>query len=164
MVFLAYYPASHNGFVNYDDLTYVVENSRVQAGLDLGRNSLGISNLDRQQLASHHLAFPHAGLPVLRSEAVWTSPHEPVIAYPQLLAVIPDPEADDRHRVAEFFGWPCCLAYTRCTFNLVAWVAERKDVLSGLFGFACPLVLCGVCAKINGRNPWSRRRKPKSQK
>ncbi len=33
MVFLAYYPASHNGFVNYDDLTYVVENTRVQAGL-----------------------------------------------------------------------------------------------------------------------------------
>ena len=55
---LAYLPATHDRFINYDDDDYITQNPVVQKGLTWA-SQMGLHHLARQQLASAHLAFTH---------------------------------------------------------------------------------------------------------
>ena len=53
-----------NGFVNFDDHTYVLKNPHLAKGLT-AKGCLGLHGRPRPQLASADLALAHAGLPAL---------------------------------------------------------------------------------------------------
>ena len=50
-----FWPVNHYEFVNYDDVSYVMENPHIQQGLTPGHPRLVLSGGGGWQLASHHL-------------------------------------------------------------------------------------------------------------
>lgn len=156
---ILYWPVLQHGFVNYDDDRYVTANPQVQAGLTLASirwawlnpvadNWHPLTVMSHQLICQfcgvnpwgHHLAnvLLHAANAALvfvwlrrLTGAVWKS----------LV-------------VAALFAWH------PLRVESVAWVAERKDVLSGLFGLLALIAYtryaCGV------QNPESRKQKAES--
>lgn len=136
LVALAYWPVVHNQFVSYDDDGYIVENEYVNSGLSLHGLHWAFTSIQREanwhpltwishmvdcqlfglEPAGHHLA--NVGLHAINS----------ILLYCLLLRMTRSvwPSAI----VAAFF------AVHPLHVESVAWAAERKDVLSTLFGLA----------------------------
>ncbi len=129
-----YWPATSHDFVNYDDDPYVTGNAHVHKRIDLGKPGMGLLEPCGRQLASHNGVVPHAGLPTVRFEALGTSPDQRAAA----------------RRSTPGWSFCCCSGLTGAVWRSVwvaavfgwhplhvesvAWVSERKDVLSAFFG------------------------------
>ncbi len=133
LIALAYWPVAANGFTNYDDDDYVVENEFVNQGLSANNIVWAMTLLDRAnwhpltwlshmldcQLfglkpAGHHLM--NLGLHAINSLLLyWVLLRMSRAVWPSIV-------------VAAFF------AVHPLHVESVAWVAERKDVLSTMFG------------------------------
>lgn len=128
----AFWPALGNGFVNYDDNLYVTDNPRVQAGLGWGglvwAFTTGHSaNWHPLTWLSHQLDCALYGLDPRGHHLTSVLLH---LANAVLFFLL----------LERFTGraWPAALAAALFALHplrveSVAWVAERKDVLSALF-------------------------------
>lgn len=128
-----YWPAIHFDFINYDDPLYVTENPHVQAGLSWGSvkwafSSIVCSNWHPLTVLSHMADCQIFGL------QPW-EPHLLNVLFHSLNAVL----------VFVLFwqltgaGWRSLLvaalfAAHPLQVESVAWIAERKNLLSGFFG------------------------------
>ena len=128
-----YWPVHHFEFINYDDPDYVYENPHVRGGLTLRGLVWAFTTDYTSQLASVNLAVPHAGLPVVRVERlahiIWSMCLFHIANTLLLFGVL--------NRMTRR-AWRS--AFVAALFALhplhvesVAWVAERKDVLSAFF-------------------------------
>jgi tetratricopeptide (TPR) repeat protein len=133
LTWAAFWPVLHNGFVNYDDPEYVTENPHVQTGLTTANIHWALTN-------------PHGGN--------W----HPLTSVSHMLDVqLFGQQASWHHAINLLFhtanavllylllqgltgrAWrSACVAALFAVHPLhvesVAWMAERKDVLSGFFG------------------------------
>jgi Flp pilus assembly protein TadD len=128
-----YWPALQNGFVNYDDDRYVTANSRVQAGLSV--SNLGwafitpvAGNWHPLTVLSHMLVCQLGGLNPWPHHLVNVLLHA---ANAVLVFVLLRQLTGSRRRS---FVVAALFAVHPLRVESVAWVAERKDVLSGFFG------------------------------
>ena len=133
LIALAYWPVANNGFINYDDDDYVVENEFVNQGLTVNNMVRAMTALDAANWhpltwLSHMLDCQLFGLKPAGHHLVSLGLHaiNSMLLYCVLLrmtrAVWPSIV------VAAFF------AVHPLHIESVAWVAERKDVLSTMFG------------------------------
>lgn len=132
VTFIAYEPLRHNDFVDYDDDIYVTNNPTVQSGLNLKSliwafSRPHIANWHPLTLLSHMMDCQLFGLNPFWHHLTSLFFH---IANTLLLFWI--------FNKMTGLVWPS--AFTAAAFALhplhvesVAWVAERKDVLSGFF-------------------------------
>lgn len=130
---VAYQPVCNNGFVNYDDDKYVTNNANIKNGLTSQSllwafTSQDASNWHPLTWISHILDFQLFGLSPLGHHLTSVLLH--IINTLLLLYIL-----------QKITGavWPS--AFAACLFAVhplhvesVAWIAERKDVLSTLFG------------------------------
>jgi tetratricopeptide (TPR) repeat protein len=131
---VAYEPIRHNGFVDYDDPRYITENPDITSGLTLQSFSRAFTYPHANMwhpltTLSHILDCQFFGLNPLGHHIVSVSLH---IANALLLFWILNSLTGS--------AWPS--AFVAAVFALhplqvesVAWAAERKTVLSGLFWF-----------------------------
>jgi len=129
---VAYEPIRHNEFVSYDDYTYITENPNVTGGLTLQSvawafTSVHMGNWHPLTLLSHILDYQLFGPNPVGHHFVSLLFH---IANTLLLFWI----------LADMTGATWASAFVAAVFALhpvqvesVAWAAERKTVLSGLF-------------------------------
>ncbi len=133
LIALAYWPVANNDFINFDDDDYVVENEFVNQGLTVNSivwamTSLDAANWHPLTWLSHTLDCQLFGLKPAGHHLVNLGLHaiNSMLLYYVLLrmtrAVWPSIV------VAAFF------AVHPLHVESVAWVAERKDVLSTMFG------------------------------
>jgi len=130
--FAVYAPVRHHDFVNYDDMLYVVENPNVHAGLDLGSIGRALS-----------APYEPSWIPL-----TWISLHVDTRLYgPEPAGVhLTNVALHALSAVLLFFALSRMTqstgasAFVAAVFALhplhvesVAWAAERKDVLSGVF-------------------------------
>jgi Tfp pilus assembly protein PilF len=130
---LVYLPVRQNDFVDYDDGDYVTDNQMVQKGLTWGGvkwafTTLRASNWHPVTWLSHMLDCELFGLNPAMHHLVNVMLHaaNAVLLFACLL------------RLTKAL-WPCALiaalfAWHPLHVESVAWVAERKDVLSTFFG------------------------------
>ena len=133
LIALAYWPAVHNEFINYDDDDYVVENELVNQGLTVNGMHWAMTSLDRANWhpltwISHMIDCQIFGLKPAGHHLVNVGLHaiNSILLYCILLRMTQ--AAWPSIVVAAFF------AVHPLHVESVAWVAERKDVLSTLFG------------------------------
>ena len=157
-----YTPVGEHAFVAYDDDVYVTENAEVRAGL--GADGLRwaattghAANWHPLTWLSHMLDVELFGLaPGVRITGPASSLHAGTAAllFLALLALT--------GRTLERRSWPRALfALHPLRVESVAWVAERKDVLSGFFAVATLLAYAELGAGGGGdagATPWSARR------
>src|SRR5258708_2455517 len=95
---------------------------------------MGLWQLCAGQLASADLADAHARLPMVRPEAVGTSPDECRATHNKYTFVVPGVEEDDRGDVAQLFGgcifWLASLACGICGMGGGEEGRFKRDVLS----------------------------------
>jgi tetratricopeptide (TPR) repeat protein len=127
-----YWPVLHHGFASYDDFDYVTENARVQAGLSWDSiiwafRSIEASNWHPLTWLSHMLDAQFFGLRAAGHHLTSLLLH---VANTLLLFFL----------LKRLTGGLWRSAFVAALFALhplhvesVAWVAERKDVLSALF-------------------------------
>ena len=122
----------HHEFVNFDDNVYVYDNPHVTHGLTAAEIAWAFTATEASNWHPLDLALPHAGLPVLRAGRRRTSLDQRAVARRHR-----DPAVLVLWRMTGDL-WPS--AFVAAVFAIhplrvesVAWVAERKDVLSGLF-------------------------------
>jgi len=167
IVFACFWPALRNGFTVYDDPEYVTENPHLRHRAHATERGVGLHGGAFQQLASVDLDFARARLqhlPGSRRGPSFTS-----LLYPRALIrcccfcgsaeppALPDVAPDSRGARVRTSGCrPSRLAprlaaaarssrsrsdCIRCHVESVAWVSERKDVLSTFFDcFRCSRV------------------------
>jgi protein O-mannosyl-transferase len=133
LTFAAFWPVLRNGFVNYDDPEYVTENPHVQTGLNADNLRWALTsqhggNWHPLTTSSHMLDVQLFGLKARWHHAVNLVFHT---ANAALLFLLLEGLTGRTWRSA-------CVAALFAVHPLhvesVAWVAERKDVLSGFFG------------------------------
>jgi tetratricopeptide (TPR) repeat protein len=139
LTFALYAPVLHHGFVAFDDAAYVTANARVQAGLTPGNipwafTSLVSANWHPLTVLSHMLDCQWYGLRPWGHHLTSVLLHalNTVLVFLLLLRL-----TGARWRsvmVAALFGWH------PLHVESVAWVAERKDVLSTGFGLLALLL------------------------
>jgi protein O-mannosyl-transferase len=129
---LAYMPVARDGFVNYDDQLYVTDNRVVQngltwAGVQWAFTHVVCSNWHPLTIMSHMLDCRLYGLSASGHHLTNVLLHTASVV---LLFLV----------LREMTGFPWRSAFVAAVFAIhplrvesVAWVAERKDVLSGLF-------------------------------
>ena len=105
---------------------------RITQRADLGRDQVGIHQPPGRQLGSAHLDFPHRRLAALWPECRRASSDQRAAARRHGGLALSRSAADVRPL------WPSALAAALLAIHplrveSVAWVTERKDVLSGLF-------------------------------
>ena len=155
MTFVLYWPATSLGFVDYDDNVYVTENPHVQNGLTWNGLKWAFTNTEyaaywapmmwlSQQLAcqffglnpwGHHLV--NVLLHVLNTALVF-------ILFRRMTKAI-----WRSFFVAALFGWH------PLRVESVAWVTERKDVLSACFGLLSLIYYVGYAQSRATCNPTS---------
>ena len=154
-----YWPATRCDFVNYDDDVYVSANVQVQNGTDLGKHKMGVLEPGVLQLAPLNGVVPHGGLSVCGLKP-WGHHLTNVLLHALnagLVFALLQQMTGARWRsllVAALF------AFHPLRVESVAWVSERKDVLSGFFGL---LALMAYARYAEGevssaevkRSPWS---------
>src|ERR1039457_7353022 len=131
-VLLAYSPVTHNGFLNYDDDTYITNNPHVQAGLTWATVKWAFTTYDQANWhpltwLSHALDCQLFGLNPAGPHFVNVVLH---VANVLLLFLLLQSATGFRWRsliVAALF------ALHPMNVESVAWAAERKNVLSMLF-------------------------------
>src|SRR5437870_3858045 len=154
IVWIAFGRALNDGFVGYDDQNYVLRNPRVTNGLTLGSIQWAFTHvhatnwhplttishmLDCQlyglQPWGHHLTniLLHAAAAILLFFAL-----RELTASGDAVAGIGDAGRDQRYRLQRGPLWPsvfiaAVFAVHPLRVESVAWVSERKDVLSGVF-------------------------------
>jgi Flp pilus assembly protein TadD len=148
-IFLAYAQTFHFGFVNYDDPDYVTANAHVQAGLtaeSIGwafRHSFA-GNWFPLTWISHMLDFELFGLHAGRHHFTSVCLH--AAASVLLFLVL---------RRITGTRWPSAMVAALFALHpshveSVAWIAERKDVLSAFFWMLTLLAYAGY-AKLPGK-------------
>jgi tetratricopeptide (TPR) repeat protein len=159
----AFWPVLRNGFVNYDDPEYVTENPHIQTGLTAANIRWALTsqhggNWHPLTTVSHMLDVQFFGLKASWHHAVNLLFHTLNALLVYLLLQGLTGRAWRSACVAALF------AVHPMHVESVAWVAERKDVLSGFFGLLT-LVAYGkyVRSGDGGGQAKSEIRNPKSE-
>jgi tetratricopeptide (TPR) repeat protein len=131
--FALYWPALRNGFVNYDDDSYVTANARVQSGLTAENFRWAFThtvagNWHPLTVLSHMLVCQFYGLNPFGHHLVNVLLHAANAALVFILLRRLTGAVLRSAIMAALF------AVHPLRVESVAWVAERKDVLSGFFG------------------------------
>ncbi|HLZ52916.1 MAG TPA: tetratricopeptide repeat protein [Verrucomicrobiae bacterium] len=128
-----YWPATRHGFINYDDNVYVTANLHVQRGLTLENLEWAFvhpvsENWHPLTILSHMLDCQLFGLKPWGHHltSVWLHALNTILVFLLLRGLTGTFWRSAL--VAALFGWH------PLHVESVAWVAERKDVLSGCFG------------------------------
>jgi Tfp pilus assembly protein PilF len=161
LVALAFYPVLRNGFINLDDPSYVALNSHVQQGLSWESIKWAFTGLDSANWhpltwLSHILDYQLFG------ERVWGHHLSSLVLHGvNTVALFLGLRALTGSLwrsffVAAFFG------VHPLRVESVAWVAERKDVLSTLF-FILSLWEYAKYAKAEVRRPMCKVQSPKAE-
>lgn len=141
-----YWPVLHNGFIDFDDDDYVTVNMAVRQGLTLkgfvwAFSSFHAANWHPLTWLSHMLDIELFALNPMGHHAVSLLLH--TVNSALLCAVL--------YRLSGFLGRSMIVALLFAVHPLhvesVAWVAERKDVLSTLFWFLTMWVYIGYAKK-----------------
>ncbi len=157
---LAYLPAARNGFVNYDDQDYVTENSVVQKGL----TGTGIkwafttghaSNWHPLTWLSHMADCELFGLNPGAHHLVNVLLHTANTALLFLLLFRLTGALWPAAFVAALFAWH------PLHVESVAWISERKDVLSTCFALLSLLSYARFMERVTGKKPNAECRMPK---
>jgi tetratricopeptide (TPR) repeat protein len=132
-VLLVYSPALRNGFVGYDDPDYVTRNPHVQAGLSVAGLRWALTSVDAGNWhpltwASHMLDVSLFGLAPAGHHAMSVGLHAANAVLLFALLYRGTGRLGPSAAVAALF------AVHPLNVESVAWVAERKNVLSTLFG------------------------------
>jgi tetratricopeptide (TPR) repeat protein len=151
LVFWTFLPALHNGFVNYDDDVYVTGNAHVQGGLNPASvvwafTSLDASNWHPLTWLSHLTDFELHGLNPKGHHLTSVLLH----AINAVLVFV---------WLRRMTGAIWRSLFVAAVFGLhplrvesVAWISERKDVLSTLFGLLALICYCRYAQKSEVRN------------
>ena len=141
-----YWPTLHNDFIDFDDDVYVTANMMVRQGLSFkgllwSLSTFHAANWHPLTWLSHMLDVQLFGMNPLGHHATSLLIH---IANALLLCAL-------LHRLTGFVGRSLVVALLFAIHPLhvesVAWVAERKDVLSTLFCFLTLWAYCGYAKK-----------------
>jgi len=134
-----YWPATHNAFINFDDSFYVSGNPHVQAGLTWESTKWAFShpvsgNWHPVTMLSHMLDCQVFGMQPWGHHltSLWLHALNTVLVF-ALLRRLTGALWRSAAVAAVFAGHPLHV-------ESVAWVAERKDVLSACFGFLALLL------------------------
>lgn len=140
-ILLVYLPALSNGFVNWDDQLYVYENADIR-GIDarflrLAFTSVMVSNWHPLTMLSYAVDYSIWGQNPFGYHLVNILLHAVNTFLAGALALMLSREAGAEGRVSVFIGATLALLFGVHPLHVesVAWVSERKDVLSGLFFF-----------------------------
>jgi len=148
---LVYLPATRDGFVIYDDGQYVTENRAVQngltwAGVEWAFTTGHASNWHPVTWLSHMLDCELFGLNAGAHHTVNVLFHAANTALLFVLLLRLTGAMWPAAFVAALFGWH------PLHVESVAWVAERKDVLSTFFGLLTLLAYAGYArSRVEGR-------------
>jgi protein O-mannosyl-transferase len=151
-----YWPAMRFDFINYDDPLYVIENSHVHNGLNWAGVKWAFSNT---QLAaywapimwlSHMLACQLFGLNPSGHHLINVLLHAANTVLVFLLLYRLTGATWRSFIVAALFGWH------PLRVESVAWITERKDVLSTCFGLLSLLFYVRYVKKSNASSPQSK--------
>lgn len=143
---LIYFPATTHDFVNYDDPSYVTENPRVATGLNF-------ENIRWAFLTGHagnwHPLTWISHMADVDMFGLWAGGH---LLVNVLLHGLNTVLLFFLLRFSTGSCWRSALvaalfALHPCHVESVAWVAERKDVLSAFFGLGCLLTYCVYARK-----------------
>ena len=134
LVFCVFWPALSSGFINYDDETYVTANPRVQAGLTGEGLAWAFAQLHGEHTYWHPLTWVSH---MLDCQLYGLKPRGHHLTNVLLHAVNTLLVFFVFHRMTGAF-WRCAVlaalfAVHPLQVDTVAWVAERKNLLSTLF-------------------------------
>lgn len=141
IILLVYLPALSNGFVNWDDQLYVYENADIRSidarFLKLAFTSVMVSNWHPLTMLSYAVDYSIWGLNPFGYHLVNIVLHAVNTFLAGALALMLSRKAGAEERVSVFIGATLALLFGLHPLHVesVAWVSERKDVLSGLFFF-----------------------------
>jgi protein O-mannosyl-transferase len=149
---LAYWPVAHNGFVNYDDNDYVAENHVVQNGLTWAGVKWAFTtgfacNWHPVTWLSHMLDCGVFGLNAGAHHSVSLLFHTANAVLVFLLLLRLTQELWPSAFVAALFAWH------PLHVESVAWVSERKDVLSTFFALLTLLAYARYAQRVMGEKP-----------
>jgi Flp pilus assembly protein TadD len=154
-VMLVYLPVRHQAFVNFDDPGYVTENPMVQAGLTWTGIQWAFTTLDESNWhpltwLSHMLDCQLFGLNAGGHHLVSVLFHatNAVLLFWLLLRMTG--ACWQSAFIAALFAWH------PLRVESVAWVAERKDVLSAFFGLLTLLMYARYVEKSKVQDPKSK--------
>ena len=161
---LAYLPVTRDSFLDYDDQDYVTENNTVQngltwAGIKWAFTTGHASNWHPLTWISLMLDAGVFGLNAGAFHFVNAMFHaaNAALLFLLLLRLI-SLRADAPARQANSL-WPCAIiaalfAWHPLHVESVAWISERKDVLSAFFALLTLLELCKICEGKSRRSFW----------
>ena len=152
---MLYWPASRNGFVNYDDDRYVTANAHVQRGLTFENIHWAFLKPVADNWKHPVTVFPYAGLSVLRIEPVGTSSGQSVVARSQCSVGFHTTPPVNRRSLEKFSGSRivCGSSIAR---RISRMGAERKDVLSGFFGLLALIFYTCYAQEQNAKAPYKK--------
>ncbi len=148
MTLAIYWPAMHNGFVSYDDPDYVTDNAHVTGGLTLENLKAAFTNIVSSNwhpitMVSHLLDCQLFSLNPWGHHLTSVLLH---VANTVLVFLLLRGLTGAHWRsavVAALFGWH------PLHVESVAWISERKDVLSTLFGLLALIFYCRYAGPQN---------------
>ena len=155
LVLLAFLPALKNDFVNFDDPLYVVKNVHVNQGLTWGGLAWAFYGTDGSlwlplTVLSHMLDCQLYGLKPWGHHLTSVLIHAAAAVLVFLSLRRMTGATWRSFIVAVFFG------VHPLRVESVAWVAERKDVLSGCFWFLTLLAYAGFAQESKAQSPKAR--------